>query len=59
MRQILRMKVIIRLRGVNLDMTPNSHDYRTKKSVVLVRRINISILEMKGLRTLDPLHART
>ena len=33
----------------DLDMIPNSHDYPTNKSVVLVKRMNISILGMKGL----------
>ena len=42
--QVLRMKI-----RCDVDMTPNSHDYPKKKSLVLVRRMNISILAMKGL----------
>ena len=33
----------------DLNMIPNSHDYPTNKSVVLVKRMTISILGMKGL----------
>ena len=36
----------------DLDITPNSHDYPTKKSTELVRRINDPILGMKGLKSL-------
>ena len=31
----------------DLDISPNSHDYPTKKSIVLVRRMKFSILGMK------------
>ena len=37
------------LKRCDLDRAPNSHDYPTKKSMVLVRRKNVSILGMKGL----------
>ena len=43
------MKIIISLR-CGLDITPNSHDYPTKKAIILVRRMNASILRMEGLR---------
>ena len=32
----------------DLDITPDSHDYPTKKSMVLVWRMNVSILGIKG-----------
>ena len=35
----------------DLDVTQNSHDYQTKKPMVLVRRINVSIFGMKGVNT--------
>ena len=37
------------LKIFHLDITPNSYDYPTKKSVVLIVRMNFSILEMQGL----------
>ena len=33
------------------DITPNTHNYPTKKFMVLVRRMKVSIFVMKGLRT--------
>ena len=50
-RQVLRMKIIITLR-CDLDKTPNSHDYSTKKSMVLVGRMNASTRQIKGERSL-------
>ena len=50
-RQVLRMKNIISLR-CDLDITPNSHDYRTRKSMFLVGRINVSIVGMKWLTSI-------
>ena len=35
------------LKRCGFDLTPNSYDYPTKKSMVLVRRINVSILGVK------------
>ena len=35
----------------DLDITPNSHDYLTKKYMVLVGRMNSLVMEMKGLNT--------
>ena len=43
--EVLRMKMSIRLKGVIL--TPNSHDYPTKKSMSLVRRMNVSLFGVK------------
>ena len=39
------------LKRCDLDITPNFHDYPTKKSMVLVRRMNVLILGMKGWMT--------
>ena len=48
------MKIIISLiKRCDLDITSNSHDYPTKKSMVLVRRMNSWILGMKGFLTLQ------
>ena len=47
-RQVLGMKINISLRGETLIMTSNSHNYPTKKYMVLVTRMNVSILVMKG-----------
>ena len=44
-RQVMRMKIIIS--SSDVDITPNSHGYPTKKSKVLVTRMNVSILRMK------------
>ena len=49
-RQVLRMRLIIRLTGVILNIIPNSLDYPTKKSMALVRRMKVLILGMKGLK---------
>ena len=46
--EVLRIKMSIRLKGVIL--TPNSHDYPTKKSMSLVRRMNVSLFGVKTLR---------
>lgn len=35
------------LKRCDLDMTLNSHDYLTKNFVVLVGRLNVSIMGMK------------
>ena len=40
------------LERCDLDITPNSHGYPTKKSMVLVRRMNVSIVEMIRLSTM-------
>ena len=32
----------------DLDITPNSHDYPTKNSMVLVGRMNVLIVGLKG-----------
>ena len=48
-RQILRMT-----NRCGLDKTPNSHEYPAKKSMVLVRRMYVSILGMKGLKSAAP-----
>ena len=37
------------LKRFDLDMVPNSHAYPTKKSMILVGRMNFSILGMNGL----------
>lgn len=37
------------LKRCDLDMTLNSHDYLTKNFVVLVGRLNVSIMGMKRL----------
>ena len=44
-RQVLRIKNIISLR-CDFDITPNSHDFIKEKYMVLVRRMNVSILAM-------------
>ena len=50
-RQVLRMKNIISLsQRCDFDVTPNSHDYPRKKAKVQVRRMNFSIVGMKGLK---------
>ena len=41
------------LNRCDLDISLNSHDYPTEKSKLLVRRMNVPILEMKGLRNED------
>ena len=41
--QVLRMKIIISLR-CDIDITTNSHDFLTKKSMVRGGRMNDSIL---------------
>ena len=38
------------LKKYGLDITRNSHNYLTKNSMVLVERINVSIVGMKGLK---------
>ena len=48
-KQVLRMKTIIRF---DVCITPNSHDHPKKNPTVLVRRINVSIAGMKGLKSL-------
>ena len=50
-RQVLTMKIIITLKRCDIDVTPNSHDHPTKKSMVLVGRINVSIVGIKGFKT--------
>ena len=37
------------LKRCDLDITPNSHVYQTKKFIGRVKRMNVSILGMKGL----------
>ena len=37
------------LKRCDLEITSNSHDYPTKKAMELVRRMNISIVGVKGL----------
>ena len=44
-RQVLTIKDIISLR-CDFDITKNSHDYIKEKYIVLVRRMNVSILAM-------------
>ena len=39
------------LRTCELDFKKNSHDYQTKKYKVLVRRMNVLILGLEGLKT--------
>ena len=48
-KQVLRIKTIIRF---DVCITPNSHDYPKKNPMVLVGRINVSIVGMKGLKSL-------
>ena len=36
------------LKRCDLDIKPNSHDYPTKKSMALVRRMKVLILGIKG-----------
>ena len=50
-RQVLRIRKIISFSlRCDLYLTPNSHDYAAKKSMVLVRIINVSIVGMKGFK---------
>ena len=36
------------LKRFDVDRIPNSHDYPNEKTMVLVKRINVSIVEIKG-----------
>ena len=44
------MKIIIRLNKRDLDITQNSQAYPAKKSIELVRRMNVSIMGIKELK---------
>ena len=41
-------EVNYQLKRCEFDITPNSYDYSTKKPIVLIRRMNVLILGMKG-----------